>query len=190
MDCIDFDPNNQATIIVSRAILDIVADAQRWGKVAHRDLNMNGTRLQRICGRGVFVRAGRRHCGDDVLSRVWHCKIAVASASSSVPATALRWRLKCSGRNDTGAWGDFDFDTPDHYTATIISKGAMGRRECVNTGTSCETARICAYRWPPTVRRSAGRAEPDLPLPSGVGTVPDVAYWSRQDACGCVRFRK
>src|SRR6266849_6020044 len=47
-------------------------------------------------------------------------------------ATALRWRMRCTGQLDMDVAGDFTFDTPRHYTATIVSKGAMAGREVVN----------------------------------------------------------
>jgi hypothetical protein len=57
-------------------------------------------------------------------------------------ATALRWRMVCTGQMDMDVSGDFAFDTPKHYTATIISKGAMGGREFVNTSVSIEGEHI------------------------------------------------
>jgi Protein of unknown function (DUF3617) len=53
-------------------------------------------------------------------------------------ATALRWRMKCTGQLDMDVTGDFIFDTPKHYTATIVSKGAMAGRELVNTTVAVE----------------------------------------------------
>jgi hypothetical protein len=53
-------------------------------------------------------------------------------------ATALRWRMMCTGQMDMDISGDFAFDTTKHYTATIISKGGMGGREFVNTTVSIE----------------------------------------------------
>jgi Protein of unknown function (DUF3617) len=52
--------------------------------------------------------------------------------------TALRWRMRCTGQLDMDVAGDFTFDTPKHYSATIISKGAMAGREVVNTTVSIE----------------------------------------------------
>ena len=57
-------------------------------------------------------------------------------------ATALRWRMRCTGQMDMDVSGDFTFDTPKHYTATIISKGAMAGREFVNTSVSIEGEHI------------------------------------------------
>jgi hypothetical protein len=37
----------------------------------------------------------------------------------------LKWRLQCRGQLDIDATGDFTFDSPRHYTATITSKGKM-----------------------------------------------------------------
>ncbi len=56
----------------------------------------------------------------------------------SSSATALRWRMRCTGQMDMDVAGDFVFDTPRHYTGTIVSKGAMGGREFVNTTVSIE----------------------------------------------------
>jgi hypothetical protein len=50
--------------------------------------------------------------------------------------------MKCTGQLDMDVSGDFSFDTPDHYTATIISKGAVGGREFVNTSVAIEAERI------------------------------------------------
>ena len=52
--------------------------------------------------------------------------------------TALRWRIRCTGQLDMDVAGDFTFDTPKHYSATIASKGAMAGREVVNTTVSIE----------------------------------------------------
>jgi hypothetical protein len=57
-------------------------------------------------------------------------------------AAALRWRMRCTGQLDMDVSGDFIFDTPKHYTATIVSKGAMAGREFVNTTVSIEGEHI------------------------------------------------
>ena len=53
-------------------------------------------------------------------------------------ATALRWRMKCTGQMDMDVAGDFTFDTPTHYTAIITSRGAMAGREFVNSSVAIE----------------------------------------------------
>jgi hypothetical protein len=60
----------------------------------------------------------------------------------SSSATALRWRMKCTGQMDMDVSGDFVFDSPKHYTATIVSKGAMAGREVVNTTVAIEAEHI------------------------------------------------
>lgn len=60
----------------------------------------------------------------------------------SASATALRWRMTCAGQLDMDVTGDFIFDTPKHYTATIVSKGAMAGRELVNTTVAIEAEHI------------------------------------------------
>ena len=57
-------------------------------------------------------------------------------------ATSLRWRMQCSGQMDMDVTGDFTFDTPHHYSAKIVSKGAMGGREFVNSTVAIEGERI------------------------------------------------
>ena len=57
-------------------------------------------------------------------------------------ATALRWHMKCTGQMDMDVSGDFTFDTPKHYTATITSRGAMAGREFVNTSVAIEGEHI------------------------------------------------
>jgi len=60
----------------------------------------------------------------------------------SSSATALRWRMRCTGQMDMDVSGDFTFDTPKHYSATITSKGAMGGREFVNSSVFIEGEHI------------------------------------------------
>jgi len=57
-------------------------------------------------------------------------------------ATALRWRMRCTGQLDMDVSGDFIFHTPKHYTATITAKGAMWGREFVNSSVSIEGEHI------------------------------------------------
>lgn len=60
----------------------------------------------------------------------------------SSTATALRWRMKCTGQMDMDVSGEFTFDTPRHYTAIIRSKGAIGGREFVDTSVAIEGEHI------------------------------------------------
>src|SRR5579871_1121688 len=57
-------------------------------------------------------------------------------------ATALRWRMRCTGQLDMDVAGDFIFGTPKHYSATIVSKGAIAGREVVNTTVAIEGEHI------------------------------------------------
>jgi Protein of unknown function (DUF3617) len=45
--------------------------------------------------------------------------------TSEISGKTLKWRLQCRGQLDMDVAGDFNFDTPHHYTATITSKGKM-----------------------------------------------------------------
>jgi hypothetical protein len=53
-------------------------------------------------------------------------------------ATSLKWRMQCTGQLNMDVSGDFIFDTPQHYTATIMSKGSMAGRQVVDTSVSIE----------------------------------------------------
>jgi hypothetical protein len=57
-------------------------------------------------------------------------------------ATALRWRMRCTGQMDMDVSGEFVFDSPKHYTATIVSKGAMLGREVVSSTVAIEAEHI------------------------------------------------
>jgi hypothetical protein len=37
----------------------------------------------------------------------------------------LKWRLKCTGQMDMDVAGVFNFDSPKHYTAIILTRGYM-----------------------------------------------------------------
>src|SRR5260221_4352778 len=65
---------------------------------------------------------------------------------NSTPS-ALRWRMRCTGQLDMDVAGDFTFDTPKHYSATIVSKGAMAGREGVNTTGSIESEPVGGFRY-------------------------------------------
>ena len=54
-------------------------------------------------------------------------------AEFSSTASHLRWRMLCKGQLDMDVSGDFDFDTPKHYSAKIESKGSMGGQTMVET---------------------------------------------------------
>jgi hypothetical protein len=60
----------------------------------------------------------------------------------SSSATTLRWRMRCTGQMDMDVSGAFVFDTPKHYTATIVSKGAIAGREVVNSTVAIEGEHI------------------------------------------------
>ena len=44
---------------------------------------------------------------------------------SELNGRVLKWRLQCRGTLDLDVDGDFNFDAPRHYSATVISKGKM-----------------------------------------------------------------
>jgi hypothetical protein len=53
-------------------------------------------------------------------------------------ASKLKWRMLCKGQMEMDVSGDFTFDTPKHYSATIRSKGSMAGRTVVNSSVAIE----------------------------------------------------
>lgn len=56
----------------------------------------------------------------------------------------LKWRLECRGQLDIAVAGEFDFDTPSHYTATVSSKGWMAGSLMSDVKTELEGERVGA----------------------------------------------
>ena len=54
----------------------------------------------------------------------------------------LKWRLQCTGQIDMDVAGEFDFDAPEHYTATITARSFMLGRLMQNVRTSIEAKRV------------------------------------------------
>jgi hypothetical protein len=46
-------------------------------------------------------------------------------AASETDGRTLKWHLQCKGQLDLDVLGNFNFDAPTHYTATVVSKGWM-----------------------------------------------------------------
>ena len=69
--------------------------------------------------------------------RSFHCDASprtgdVAKVNSTCEPTVyetagrtLKWHLQCKGQLDMAVAGIFNFDTPLHYTAVIVTKGEM-----------------------------------------------------------------
>jgi Protein of unknown function (DUF3617) len=56
----------------------------------------------------------------------------------------LKWRLECRGQLDIAIAGEFEFDSPTHYTATVSSKGWMAGSLISDVKTELEGERIGA----------------------------------------------
>ena len=54
----------------------------------------------------------------------------------------LSWRLQCRGQLDADVAGRFNFDNPQHYTATVTSKARMGGRLISDVKTELEGERV------------------------------------------------
>jgi hypothetical protein len=46
-------------------------------------------------------------------------------AENELTATSLKWRLKCTGQMTMDVAGAFTFDTPQHYSAEVTTKGSI-----------------------------------------------------------------
>ncbi|HEY7661677.1 MAG TPA: DUF3617 family protein [Xanthobacteraceae bacterium] len=54
----------------------------------------------------------------------------------------LKWRLQCTGQLDMEVSGEFTFDTPEHYSATIVARSSMQGRLMQTVRTSIEGQRV------------------------------------------------
>jgi Protein of unknown function (DUF3617) len=56
-----------------------------------------------------------------------------APIERSMVGPRLTWHLVCKGQIDMDLSGDFNFDSPHHYTATVRSKAAMAGMPMVDS---------------------------------------------------------
>ncbi|SDP45022.1 Protein of unknown function [Afipia sp. GAS231] len=63
-------------------------------------------------------------------------------AESEVAGRTLKWHLQCRGQLDLDVLGSFNFDSPSHYTATVISKGRMAGQLISDVKTEIEGERV------------------------------------------------
>jgi hypothetical protein len=54
----------------------------------------------------------------------------------------MKWHLQCKGQLDLDISGDFNFDSPSHYTATVSSKGWMAGALMSDAKTKLEGERV------------------------------------------------
>jgi hypothetical protein len=54
----------------------------------------------------------------------------------------LKWRLQCAGQIDMDVAGEFTFDSPEHYSATITARSFMQGRLMQSVRTSIEGERV------------------------------------------------
>jgi hypothetical protein len=54
----------------------------------------------------------------------------------------LKWRLQCTGQIDMDVAGEFLFDSPEHYTATVTARSSMMGRVMNDVHTSIEGPRV------------------------------------------------
>jgi hypothetical protein len=56
----------------------------------------------------------------------------------------LKWRLQCTGQLDMDVSGEFVFETPEHYTATVNARSSMLGRILNDTQTTIEGQHVGA----------------------------------------------
>jgi hypothetical protein len=67
-----------------------------------------------------------------------------ATIERSLSGSRLTWRLTCKGQLDMELTGEFNFDSPRHYTATVQSKAAMAGMPMVNSQENIEARWLSA----------------------------------------------
>jgi hypothetical protein len=61
-----------------------------------------------------------------------------ATTESESTPQHLKWRLQCKGQIDMDVAGEFLFDSPKHYTATVTTRAAMMGQQIQNSRASIE----------------------------------------------------
>ena len=61
-----------------------------------------------------------------------------APIERSLSGDKLTWRLSCKGQLDMELTGDFTFDSPHHYTATVRTKAEMAGKQMVDSQNTLE----------------------------------------------------
>ena len=64
------------------------------------------------------------------------------TSQSEMNGRALKWRLQCRGTLDLDVDGQFNFDAPRHYSATVISKGRMAGQLISDVKSELEGERV------------------------------------------------
>jgi hypothetical protein len=67
-----------------------------------------------------------------------------APIERSLSGSHLTWRLTCKGQLDMELTGEFNFDSPRHYMATVQSKAAMGGMPMVDSQENIEARWLSA----------------------------------------------
>ena len=67
-----------------------------------------------------------------------------APIERSLSGSRLTWRLTCKGQLDMELIGEFNFDSPRHYTATVQSKAAMAGMPMVDSQENIEARWLSA----------------------------------------------
>ena len=67
-----------------------------------------------------------------------------APIERSLAGTRLIWRLTCKGQLDMELTGEFNFDSPRHYTAIVQSKAAMAGMPMVDSQENIEARWLSA----------------------------------------------
>ena len=67
-----------------------------------------------------------------------------APVEKSLSGSRLNWRLTCKGQLDMELTGEFNFDSPRHYTATVQSKAAMAGVPMVDSQENIEARWLSA----------------------------------------------
>jgi len=65
-----------------------------------------------------------------------------ADPEMKLDGRTLTWRLQCRGQLDADVAGRFEFDSPQHYAATVTSQGRMAGQLISDVKTGLEGERI------------------------------------------------
>jgi uncharacterized protein DUF3617 len=67
---------------------------------------------------------------------------ACEQVENEFTASRLKWRLQCRGQLDMDVAGEFVFDRPDHYSATVVASSSMMGQPMQTVRTEIDAHRV------------------------------------------------
>ena len=143
----------------------------------------------RRCRTSLSLRHRRERPGKDLQSGQPHHQLDLRADRARVSPQRLKWRLQCTGQIDMDVAGEFVFDNPEHYTATVTARSSMMGRVMNSIALSPDSTARARGRVPVTVYEFRRLSTSSHTAPQVINVVmagpcpghPRLACCSKQD---------